>query len=110
MAGSGRSGTPCAAHAEVAAAVVADFQCDEASLRVGDGTASRQVDVPSALCDTLLRRVESQRLRWRRQNRTWTSAAVPLSLARPLDTYPPNSVAPTVGQSLTRALRQAGIV
>jgi len=98
-----------AAHAEIAAAVVADLNEDAALLRLGVGVASRTVAVPSHLADVLARRVASLRESWRRRRESWDPTMVPLALARTAGSYPLNSVAPTVSQNLARALRHAGI-
>ncbi len=107
--------SPCAlallgaAHAEIAAAVVADLDGDAALLKLGLGVASRTVPVPSHLGDVLARRVADRRENWRRRREHWDPTMVPLALARSVDSYPLNSVAPTVSQNLARALRHAGI-
>lgn len=98
-----------AAHAEIAAAVVADLDEDAALLKLGVGVASRTAPVPSHLGDVLARRAVAQRENWRRRREHWDPTMVPLALERAVDTYPVNSVAPTVSQNLARALRHAGI-
>jgi len=98
-----------AAHAEIAAAVVADLDEDAALLKLGVGVASRTEPVPSHLGDVLARRVVAQRESWRRRREPWDSTMVPLALERSVHTYPVNSVAPTVSQNLARGLRHASI-
>lgn len=97
-----------AAHAEIAAVVVADLD-DGGRLRLGEGVASRSVPVHPHLRAVLARRAAAQRETWRRRREPWDSAIVPLVLGRPAGSYPVNSVAPTVSQNLERALRHAGI-
>lgn len=98
-----------AAHAEIAAAVVADLDEDAALLKLGVGVASRTAPVPSHLGDVLARRVVAQRENWHHRREPWDSTTVPLALERSVDSYPVNSLAPTVSQNLARALRHAGI-
>lgn len=98
-----------AAHAEIAAVVVADLDDGAARLRLGQGATSRTVPVQPHLRAVLVRRAAAQRETWRRRRQPWDSAIAPLALGRPAGSYPLNSVAPTVSQNLARALRQAGI-
>lgn len=98
-----------AAHAEIAGAVVSSFRPVEATLTLGEGHGARLVTVPPQLVDIFLRRSRHQQASWRRQGQPWDPQLVPLALNRPARSYPVNSVAPTVSNNLSRALRIAGI-
>lgn len=98
-----------ATHAEIAGAVVSSFRPDEATLTLGEGHGARLVTVPPQLVDIFLRRSRNQQAYWRRRGQPWDPELVPLALNRPARSYPMNSVAPTVSNNLSRALRHAGI-
>jgi len=98
-----------AAHAEIAGSVVFAFSEVDATLALGAGRSARVVAVPPQLLEVLRRRVADQRASRRRRGQPWDPGEVPLALARVLSSYPVNSVAPTVSDNLSRALRHAGI-
>jgi len=98
-----------AAHAEIAGAVISAFSEVEATIGLGAGRSARVVAVPPHLFDVLHHRAAGQRASWRRRGLPWDPAEVPLALNRALSSYPVNSVAPTVSDNLSRALRHAGI-
>lgn len=98
-----------ASHAEIAQAVVGDFRAGNAFFRFGQHGASREVAVPAHFQNILGDRAADQERSWRRRGDGWDPQSVPLALDRPADSYPVNSVAPTVSGNLGRALRFAGI-
>lgn len=98
-----------AAHGEIAAAVVSDLNEGAALLKLGQGAATRAVPIPPNLSEVLARRAAGQRESWRRRREPWDPTEVPLALGRSAESYPLNSVAPTVSQNLARALRHAGV-
>jgi len=57
----------------------------------------------------LTRRLAHLRRTSRAKKLDWDPALVPLVLNRSADSYPVNSVAPTVSENLARALRHAGV-
>lgn len=93
-----------ASHGEIAAALVSDFDADAAQIRLSQGAAMRILPVPAHLCEVLSRRVTARR------PQPLDSPQVPLALARDVQSYPVNSLAPTVSQNLQRALALAGVV
>ena len=98
-----------AAHAEVAGAVASAFTDEGGTLTLGAGQSARGVAVPPPLVHVFRSRVAHQRATWRRRGQPWIPGDIPLALNRPLASYPLNSVAPTVSNNLSLALRHAGI-
>ncbi len=98
-----------AAHGEIALSSAADFQPSTESIQLGEGAASRLLDVPPMLTPLLTRRLVDLRRASRSRKEDWDPAQVSLALNRSASSYPVNSVAPTVSENLARAIRHAGV-
>lgn len=99
-----------ATHLEVAAAVVGDLDGPNATMRIGSGidvARCGQLDAFSMI--TFRARMAALQRECRRSKPPWLSQAAPLALARPLATYPAESIAPGVSSTIARALRRAGV-
>lgn len=99
-----------AAHLEVARAVVADLDPASTRLRLGSNTGSERTIILEPLASAAVTaRVSAQRREWRQRKQPWVPESAPLAMHRPISTYRPDSVAPTVSMNLSRAMKRAGI-
>jgi hypothetical protein len=99
-----------ASHREISEAVLADVDFLSGSLRLGRGTtADRWIALDGASPVVLQERLAAQQRARRRRGQLWNPRSVPLAMHRPLASYPPSSVAPSVSMSLSRALHRAGV-
>jgi site-specific recombinase XerD len=98
-----------ATHFEIASAVVADFEIDELRLHLGSKRSRRELTLQPRMAALLQSRVHDLRRIWRQRDTPWVPDQAPIALNRPAGEYLHNSLAPTVGGNLTRALRHAGV-
>ncbi len=100
-----------AAQADIAAALVADFDPRAATLRLAGRGQSRPrvVALEPAAVATLDQRVDALRRAAARKRVEFDTGTAPLAMGQPLDRYQPQSLAPAVAHTLHRALRAAGI-
>ena len=98
-----------ARHGEIADAVIADLDLESWLVRIGDRPRVRLWPLPPETIAIFVARIAAQERAWRRTGEPFDAAEVPLALSRPANTYPLNSVAPTVSGNLARALRSAGV-
>jgi hypothetical protein len=96
-------------HGEIARSVVADLHRVSRCVQIPGTRASRVVEVEQSALQVLIRRVEAQRRAVRRSGQPWEPDVVPIALTRPIDTYPLESVAPSISSNLSRALTAAGV-
>lgn len=92
-------------HVEIARAVVADVDLREEWVLIG----GRRAELDPFAVSTFRARLSACRGAARRR-RSWVPMTEPLALHRPLDAYPPTSIAPTISSNLSRALASAGIL
>lgn len=99
-----------ATHSEVARAAVADLDLTTSRLHLGSRLVSKRTIILEPWAGAALTaRVSAQRREWRRCKRPWYPKSVPLAMHRPVNTYRPDSVAPTVSMDLSRAMNRAGV-
>lgn len=96
-------------HGEIARSVVADLDSASSSVQIQETSAIRLVKLEQPTLQVLIRRVDAQRRAMRRRSQPWEPGVVPIALTRPLDTYPLESVAPSISTNLSRALTAAGV-
>lgn len=99
-----------ATQSEIASVVVTDFWAEEFCLVLGTDRSRRTWSLQPPRAAILQSRVLHLRQLWRRRSTPWAADEVPIALNRPVAEYGYNSLAPTVGGNLTRALRHAGII
>lgn len=97
-------------HAEIAACVFEDLSPGFLTVTAGVSESTRR-SVPVAERDRQIfaARERAQRRTWRRRGTGWDSATVPVALARPLHSYPAESISPSISSNLSRAMHAAGI-
>ncbi len=93
-------------HLEIAHTVVGDLDLRGARVRLGD----RRSDLEPFAVSTLVARVASCRRSSRRARTGWDPSETALALRRPFETYPETSIAPGISSSLSRAMKNAGVV
>ena len=99
-----------ATHLEVATTVVADLDSSIGSVFIScAGTVAREAQLDAFGSTILDARVTALQCACRRSKRPWSPQETALALARPLDTYPPETIAPGVSSTLARAMARAGL-
>ncbi len=88
-------------HGEIAGATIADLALEEGWIQLG-AAAQRRCALPGGAAGALEVRVADCQRLWRRGSVDGEFSDLPLALNRSVNTYPINSVAPTVSGNLAR--------